>query len=52
MTIKYFLSEFSLDFEGQEDHLAEQKQLIGLFFKELACSVHEEQGEQGEKRAE
>jgi hypothetical protein len=42
MTIKYFLTEFSLDFEGHEEHLEQQKKEIAAFFKEMACSVQEE----------
>jgi hypothetical protein len=45
MTIKYFLSEFSLDFEGEEQHLAELRLQIGSFFKELACCVQEAERE-------
>jgi hypothetical protein len=39
MSVKYFLNEFTIDFEGQEEHFEELKIDICKFFKEMSCSA-------------
>lgn len=38
MRVKYFLNEFTIDFDGQEEHFEELKADIHKFFKELKGS--------------